>query len=228
VGFVIAGFVALAIGLGVLAWRAHRARLAALQALADELGFAFDPGEDRDHDDQYAQFAIFRRGHSRKAFATLHGAMELFGRRCRVLAGDFSYEEDSGSGKDSSTTTYTFSFVIVHPPWPSPSLVVRPEGLFDKLKGALGFDDIDFESEAFSRAFWVQSDDKRFAYDVLHPRMMEFLLAERPPMLEIEQGVLCVADGSRRWSPEQFRAHLDFVTRFCELWPRHLVQELQR
>jgi hypothetical protein len=228
VGFVVAGFLAMVVGLGVLAWRAHRARLAAMQALADELGFTFDPGEDHDHDDEYAQFAIFVRGHSRRAFATLRGAMELFGRRCRVVAGDFSYKETSGSGKNRSTSTHTFSYVIVHPPWPSPSLVVRPEGILDKLKGAFGFDDIDFESEAFSRAFWVQSDDKRFAYDVLHPRMMEFLLEERPPMLEIEHGVLCLADGSRRWSPEQFRGHLDFVARFCELWPRHLLVELAR
>jgi hypothetical protein len=228
VGFLVAGVVALMVGLGVLAWRAHQKRLAEMRELAARLGFAFDPGEDRDHDDEYAQFEIFRRGHSRAAFATLRGELELFGRPCRAVAGDFRYKTDSGSGKNRSTTTHTFSFLIVHPPWPSPSLVVRPEGVFDKLKGAFGFDDIDFESEAFSRAFWVQSDDKRFAYDVLHPRMMEFLLAERPPMLEIEHGALCVADGSRRWDPAQFAARMDFVVRFCEHWPRHLVKELER
>jgi hypothetical protein len=227
VGFVVVGFVALVGVLGVLAWRAHQKRLAAMRALADELGFTFDPGDDHGHDEEYAQFAIFQRGHSRRAFATLRGAVELFGQRCPAVAGDFSYKETSGSGKNRSTTTYTFSYVIVHPPWPSPSLVVRPEGVFDKLKGAFGFDDIDFESEQFSRAFWVESDDKRFAYDVLHPRMMEFLLAERPPMLEIDHGALCLADGSRRWDPETFRARLHFVARFCKLWPRHLLKELQ-
>ena len=226
VGFAIAGFVVLVVGIGVLAYRAHQKRLAELRELAARLGFTFDPGDDQGHDDEYAQFAIFQRGHSRAAFATLRGELELFGRPCAVVAGDYRYKTDSGSGKNRSTTTHTFSFLIVHPPWPSPSLVIRPEGVFDKLKGAFGFDDIDFESEQFSRAFWVQSDDKRFAYDVLHPRMMEFLLAVRPPMLEIEHGALCVADGARRWQPAQFGAQMDFVTRFCELWPRHLVKEL--
>ena len=60
-----------------------------------------------------------------------------------------------------------------------PDLLIRPEGFFDKVAGAFGFDDIDFESEEFSRAFFVKSSDKRFAYDVLHPRMLELLMAER-------------------------------------------------
>ena len=112
--------------------------------------------------------------------------------------------------------------------WPAPTLLVRPEGLFDKLKGAIGFDDIDFESEEFSRKFYVQSSDKRFAYDVLHPRMMEFLLKEQPDALDLEGGALCVSDGSRLWEPDDFRARLDFVRRFCELWPRHLLVDLAK
>jgi hypothetical protein len=41
----------------------------------------------------------------------------------------------------------------VHPPWPSPTLLVRPEGLLDKLAGIVGVDDIDFESSEFSKRF---------------------------------------------------------------------------
>jgi hypothetical protein len=37
---------------------------------------------------------------------------------------------------------------------------------------------------------------------------------------------MCVTDGSRLWEPEDFRARLDFVRRFCELWPRHLLVDL--
>ncbi|MFY9342318.1 MAG: hypothetical protein WAT39_07505 [Planctomycetota bacterium] len=226
-GFVIAAFVVLAIGAAFLAWRAEQQRIQAMQALAAELGLHFDRGPDHDHDDRYAQFEIFRRGHSRLAKNTVSGAIELFGRRCEVQLGDFRYKVDSGSGKNKSTSTHHFSYLIVHPPWPSPSLLVRPEGFFDKVKGAFGFDDIDFESEEFSRKYWVTSDDKRFAYDVLHPRMMEFLLHEQPPMLDLEGGAMCVSDGQRRWQPEQFRQQIAFVRRFCELWPRHLLKDLE-
>lgn len=219
VGLVIAG--------AIFAWKAEQKRRAEMQALADELGLRYEPGDDSSHDEQYAQFEIFRRGHSRVAQNTMHGTIELFGRPCQVQLGDFRYRVTSSNGKSTTTTTYRFSYLIVHPPWPSPTLLVRPEGLFDKMKGAFGFDDIDFESIEFSKRFYVQSDDKRFAYDVLHPRMMEFLLAERPPMLDLEGGALCVSDGQRRWDPAGFRAKVDLVRRFCELWPRHLVKDLE-
>ncbi|HEX5053513.1 MAG TPA: hypothetical protein VFZ65_17170 [Planctomycetota bacterium] len=207
-------------------WKAEKERREALAALADELGLRFDAGDDADHDDYYAQFEIFRRGHSRVARNTLLGTLELFAQPCRVRCGDFRYKVTRSNGKSTSTSTYRFSYVIVHPPWDTPPLLIRPEGLFDKIKGAFGFDDIDFESDEFSRKFFVQSTDKRFAYDVLHPRMMEFLLAEQPPMLDIEDGALCLSDGQRRWDPAGFRRQIAFLRRFCDLWPRHLVKDL--
>ncbi|HEB53001.1 MAG TPA: hypothetical protein ENI87_07100 [bacterium] len=205
----------------------EKKRTAVLAELAADLGMRFAPGLDRDHDDRYAQFEIFRRGHSRVARNTMLGQIELFGRPCLMLGGDFRYKVTSGAGKHRSTRTYRFSYLIVHPPWQTPPLLVRREGFFDKLKGALGFDDIDFESDEFSRAFYVQSTDKRFAYDVLHPRMMEFLLHEQPPMIDIEDGAMCVSDGRGRWEPDRFRAEIAFVQRFCEQWPRHLVKDLE-
>jgi hypothetical protein len=209
-------------------WKQEQARKAALGQLATSLGFRFEHDDNDAHDDEYAQFEIFRRGHSRTAKYTMRGRIDLFGASCEVCAGDFRYKITTGSGKNRQTTTYLFSYLIVRPPWPSPTLLVRREGLFDKVKGAFGFDDIDFESEEFSRRFWVQSSDKRFAYDVLHPRMMEFLLRELDSAIDLEGGAICVADGSSRWEPSSFRSQLDFVVKFCELWPRHLLAELAK
>ena len=224
--FAFAGFVILAIAFGIYGWQQAKQRREALRALANELGLRFSPDEDHRHDDRYRQFACFQRGHSRYAYNMLRGDTELFERPCRVLAGDFHYKTDDADGK--GTTTHTFSFLLVHPPWPSPTLLVRPEGLLDKLAGVVGVDDIDFESDEFSKRFWVKSTDKRFAYDVLHPRMMEFLLAERPPVLELEDGALCISDGSADWRPETFRARFEFLRRFAALWPRHLLQDLEK
>ncbi len=227
--FLVFALVAVAAGvLGWLGWKAEKERQAALEALAKEMGLSFDPGADSRHDDDYSQFEIFRRGHSRTARNTMEGTADLFGRRCHLRCGDFRYKVTRSNGKSTTTTTYNFSYLIVHPPWDTPPLLIRPEGVFDKIAGAFGFDDIDFESEEFSRRFYVKSTDRRFAYDVLHPRMMEFLLAAQPPMLDIENGALCVSDGSRRWDPHGFRDRLAFVAKFCELWPRHLVKDLDR
>ncbi len=219
-------FVAI-VGVGAwFAWKAEQTRIKALGELATRLGLRFDPRKNSHHDERFAQFEIFRRGHSRIAKNTLSGTAELFGSDCGVRLGDFRYQETSGSGKNRRTTTYDFSYLIVQLPWRTPPLLIRPEGVFDKIAAAFGFDDIDFESVEFSRAFLVKSDDKRFAYDVLHPRMMEFLLAQKPPMIDVEDGALCLADGSRRWSPEQFEERMDFVRQFAALWPRHLLADL--
>lgn len=213
---------------GYLAYRAAEQRRAALRELARELGWAFDPSYDTTHDDEYARFEIFRRGHSRAAYNTLRGQLEIDGRAYPAKMGDFTYKVTRNTGKSRSTTTYRFSYLIVHLPFiGAPDLLIRREGLLDKLAGAMGFDDIDFESAEFSRRFHVSAQDKRFAYDVVHPRMMEFLLASDAPTVDIERGRCCVADGARRWEPATFRARLEWVRRFFDLWPDHVTSDLE-
>jgi len=226
-GFVLFGVIAVLVILGAI-WGAKKAkeRRDALAALADRLGWGFDPHPDRGHDEEYGHFEIFRRGYGRVAYNTLRGSLEVQGRPCRALMGDFRYKQDSGSGKNRRTSTYRFSYLIVHLPFRTPALLIRPEGIFDKLKGAFGFDDIDFESEDFSRKFYVKSDDKRFAYDVCHARMMEYLLANRPPMIDIENGRICSSDGSRSWTPERFERAIEDLDRFLALWPEHVTRDL--
>lgn len=220
------------LGLALLAyfgWRAEQQRTEALRALATELGFRFHPGPDRSHDDEYEHFELFRRGHSRVASNTLSGTLDCGEYRLWVKAGDFRYQVTTGSGKNQSTTTYRFSYLIAHLPFRGlPTLLIRPEGFFDRVAGAFGFDDIDFESERFSREFFVKSSDKRFAYDVIHPRMMEFLLDAPRTTLDLEEDELCVCEDHARWEPLTFRARLSFVRSFVELWPEHLVAGLRR
>jgi hypothetical protein len=226
--------VAIVIGVGVVAaiallawlsWKKEQERIRALQALAAELGLSFDAGEDHGLGGRYPQFEVFRSGRAQVASNTLRGSLELSGRSCTLLAGDFRYKVTTGSGSKRRTSTRRFSYLLLHPPWQSPPLLIRREGLFDKLKGALGFADIAFESTEFSRRFWVKSTDERFARDVLHPRMMEFLLAAQPPTVDIEGGVVCLVDGTRRWQPDEFRRQIAFARDFCNQWPQHLVKD---
>jgi len=215
------------VAIAIVGWRMEKKRQEALAALAQQLSLRFDPGVDHGHDDEYAQFEIFRRGNSRVARNTLTGTIELFDQPCRLVAGDFRYKTTSGTGKNRRTTTHRFSYLIVHPPWRTPPLLIRPEGFFDKVKGAFGFDDIDFESAEFSRRFCVKSPDKRFAYDVVDPRMIEFLLAGNPPAIDIEYGRCCLSDGRRRWEPQQFEANLAWIGQFFDRWPQHVLASLE-
>jgi len=222
VGIVVVGAVA------YFSWLAEKKRREAMAALAAELGWSFDRTRDRSHDDEYAHFEIFRRGHSRAAYNTMWGELERQGRRWPAKMGDFTYKITTSTGKSTSTQTYRFSYLILHMPWSRvPDLLIRREGMFDKIAGVLGFDDIDFESAEFSRRFHVSSPDKRFAYDVIDPRMMEFLLKGDPPTVDIENRRCCISDGRRRWEPVEFRQKLAWITEFLDHWPKHVLASLR-
>jgi hypothetical protein len=220
--------IALVAAFAYLAWLAEKKRRVALAALAARIGWRFDPRRDRDHDDEYAHFEIFRRGHSRAAHNTLTGDVEIGGRRSPAKMGDFVYKVTTSTGKSTQTKTYRFSYLILHLPYAGvPDLLIRHESIFDKIAGAFGFDDIDFESAEFSRRFCVKSPDKRFAYDVIHPRMMEFLLAGEAATIDIEYGRCCLSDGRRRWAPGQFEANLAWIGQFFDHWPDHVKAQLE-
>jgi hypothetical protein len=209
-------------------WLAQKKRREELGALAQELGWSFDPSSDASHDEQFAQFEIFSRGHSRSAYNTLTGRMRLLEANCPVTMGDFRYKVTSGSGKNRRTHTYRFSYVVAQLPFHIPELIIRPEGVFDKLLGAFGFDDIDYESVEFSNRFYVKSSNKRFAYDVIDPRMMEFLLRSRPPMVGLEHDACFVSDGRSRWTAAHFKSTLAWLETFFQQWPRHVVDDVRR
>lgn len=220
--------VALLIAGMIYAHKLEQKRLAALRAFAHSMGWSFDPRRDKSHDDEYAHFATFRRGQNRYAFNTMMGPLTIGGRTFGAKAGEFHYEVTRTDGKNTSTSHYTFSYLILETPFPSiPDMYVRREGIFDKLAGAMGFDDIDFESAEFSRKFHVSGKDKRFVYDVVTPAMMEFLMRSLPGVVELEQGRFLITDGTTRWKPEHYPVMTAWVSEFFGLWPRHIIKQLE-
>jgi len=85
--------------------------------------------------------------------------------------------------------THWRRYLIIETQAQFPSLLIRPEGWFDKLKGFMGFDDVDFESEEFSSRFFVKTGDRQFAYAMIHPQMMQWMLDQSISM-QIEQGLV--------------------------------------
>ena len=175
----------------------------------------------------YQQFARFQRGTGRRAYNTMTGSIDLAGHRCTVWAGDFRYQTQSGSGKNRRTVTHRFSYLLVTLPFAARTTTIRPENFLDRIGEFIGIDDIDFESEAFSRAFHVTGHDKRFAYDLCDPLMMEYLMETRPPAFVLKDADpsgrhwLLMGDSST-WNPEVFDRHLRWVDGFLGRWPRHL------
>jgi hypothetical protein len=227
---VFALFVVAAIVFAVFHARAERLRRAGLRACARARDWDYDEAGGDPDLDPYSHFEVFQQGEDRRLSNTLTGELTAHGRRLAGIGGDHHYEVTTGTGQDRSTTEYDFSYLIVRlPVATTPDLLIRREGLLDKLAGAFGFDDIDFESAEFSRRFHVQSADKRFAYDVVHPRMIELFLASELPVIRIHEGHVLFGDGDAgaRWDPATFGRNLDLAQRFFELWPEHLLIALE-
>ena len=219
---------ALIIVIGIAAHKAEKARQAALAQLAEERGWSLSTASDSSHSKQYKDFTVFNLGHTRRAYNTITGTHEINNSPHPIKMGDYSYKITSHNGKSTTTTTYRLSYLIIHLPYASvPDLFIRAENFMDKIGAAIGFDDIDFESAEFSKKFLVKSSDKRFAYDVITPQMMEFLMDSPKKSIDQKSGRICITLGTRRWKPEEFMPQLEWISSFLDLWPDHVVRDLK-
>ncbi|WP_405062754.1 hypothetical protein OG474_14270 [Kribbella sp. NBC_01505] len=97
----------------------------------------------------------------------------------QMVAFDYSYQTHTSNGRGRrTTTTHKYGVVVLQLPGALPHLEVTHEGIFGgAVANALGFRDLQFESDQFNRAFRVKANDERFGHAVVTPRMMELLLA---------------------------------------------------
>jgi len=201
--------------IGVAIWFGAKRRKE-LEAWAAGKGLSFHPGRDGSFDERYREFGCLRRGYSRAAHNIAEG--DWNGRR--VTAFDYRYV--TGSGKNRQT--HHFSAIILESDIELQPMRIRPENLFDRFTEFFGLDDIDFESAEFSREFHVKAPDKRWAYDVLHQRTMEFMLSM--PHYSIEFDSRCaIAWRNRRFNAEAFESAIAVVEGIFERLPEYVARQ---
>ena len=111
-------------------------------------------------------------------------------------ATSFTYSYTTGSGKNQHTVTH--HVVALALPAFLPTLQLTHDGFGADLAKSFGGQDIQFESDVFNKAWRVESSDPRIAHAVLHPRLMERLLAPDARRLRIRiegSDVLCWRGG---------------------------------
>jgi hypothetical protein len=178
------------VALGVIAvialivWQAkaqaerERRRRAALANFAAQNGMQFSQDDRWNLDSRYRGVGDIGTGHDRYAFDVARQDQPP------LTAFQYHYKtwETRTVRRGDRTVTEQYEkdhwrkYLVLETGAQFPSFVMRPEGLFDKLAGFVGFDDIDFESEEFSKRYFVKSASKEFAYALIHPQMMEFLM----------------------------------------------------
>ena len=206
----------LAVVLAVYGWHASAKRRRELAAWAAGRGLSFEEGKLNDFDRKYPEFGCLQLGGNRYASNLIRGR---WGER-EILGFDYHYVIQSGKNRQ----THTFSAVIIASHIPLQPLHIRPENIFDKVGEFFGADDIDFESAEFSRKFFVKAPDKRWAYDVIHPRVMEFLLAS--PRFSIEFGLVSViAYRQGPFKPADFEAACQVICGILDQLPEYVIRQ---
>ncbi len=213
--------VALVIAVAVFAHLAEKKRKAALAAWAARHGLVFSEARDSGMDDRYPEFDCLHEGSRRYAFNIMRGRWMDRG----LIAFDYHYETHSTNSKGQRQTHHHyFSAAIIDPDFVLKPLFIRPEGFFDKVKAAFGYDDIDFESAEFSKRFYVKSPDRKWAYDVIHARTMEYLLAAPRHSLEFDDRSIIVWNKGR-WSSGQFAAAAGVVHGVLDRLPDYVLEQ---
>lgn len=158
--------------------------------------------------------APFGIGFSQKALNVVRGEHD----RRTFVAFDYWYSTREGSGKSRHTVRHVYSIIAISTSAVLPDLSVMPEHFVSRLIGRLTNTDIEFESEQFNRAFTVTCDDRKFATDVIHPRMMELLLTTPDLGWSLRSGTLLVASEGEH-DAARLDGVLHAIDRIIDLFP---------
>jgi hypothetical protein len=169
-GVVLVGLVA------YVSYRADQRRRALLQGFALSQGWTYVAADDswcgRFEGDPFGE------GDHRRVRNVLLGRH----RDRDLVAFDYSFQTHSSDSKGNrSTTTHRYAVCGLRLPAFLPTLELAPESVLTRFAGAIGFSDVELESEDFNRHYRVRAGDTKFAYDVLNPRTMAALVA-RPAL----------------------------------------------
>jgi len=175
-------------------------RINTLRTFANSLNLHYRKAKVHNFEWEYPGFDFLQKGEERYAFNIVSG--DLNGRKVKGF--DYHYQTNqTDSGSDETTIHFYFSAIIITSSFTMKPLTIRPEALFDKLTAAFGWDDINFESAEFSRKFHVKAEDRRWAYEVLTPMTIEYLLESPQYEVQMNNQHLAVR-GKSQFEPSEF------------------------
>ena len=247
-GIFVAFFViaAIFIVIGILASQAEKRRLeqrrAELASLAERLGLQIMPfglsSDDGDGGFLSSLFSWNEQGPDDRFLAYFQGfrpfglghsqtvPLLMAGRIGEVdwMLFDYEYKITTSTGKSTTTTTYRPSIAAARLPLSLPWLDLSLENFMTHLGERLGIHDVHFESEDFNKTYRVSCQDKKAAYDLLHPQAIEYLL--RMPPREWQFGGPFLLLRTDRWAePMEYLRMKEDIEGFVELIPGYLKED---
>ncbi|HTI98195.1 MAG TPA: hypothetical protein VL527_04750 [Dongiaceae bacterium] len=199
----------------------ERWRRKELAACGTKLGLQFDPSGTEALPRKFKFLTWLQRGDCRYAYNVFRGesgglAVTIFDYRFTIITGS---NKGGPAGVDHFWSVYVLELKTDFP-----NLVIVPQTWESRFREVFGHGHILFESPEFSRAFQVQAAEPKFAFDVCHPRMMEYLLSNRDLTVEIGRNAvaICFSDWLR---PERLERNLERLMEIYQLLPGYLLEE---
>ncbi|MBB5905860.1 hypothetical protein [Actinoalloteichus hymeniacidonis] len=214
-------FILILVGVALISRYVSRRRREAFQAWARDSGWTYVPRDDRWL--RYFNAPMFRRGIRRGTRHVVTGSL----RGRKLVAFEYYYVERQGSGRNKRNVTYRFAVAALFTPKVRPMLEVSREMIGHRIMGVFGMKDLQLESEEFNRAFRIEAENDRFAYDILHPRTMEWMLGdERFKSLPFRlEGPMLLTWTRGRLIPENVPAMATFLVEVIERVPDYVWQD---
>jgi hypothetical protein len=202
-----------------LSWYLKKKRREALAAMARQLGLQYSA------DDTIGclgfPFRLLTKGDGRGTENVMWGTWQ------GIPMTEFDYwyyEESTDSEGRASKSYYRFSCAVTEIGAACSPLTIDRENLFTRLADHMGMPDIEFELEAFNKAFNVKSKDRKFANDMLDARMMQWQI-DVNGAFEFELSAQWVMVYSKKRAPSELVPLLGTAQQFLEHVP-HVVYDL--
>ena len=152
-------------------YRARQARIHAVAALAQRIGFTFSPDDVERVVDM--PFKLFSEGDRRRVELVISGTHS--GLPLRLF--DYWYYDNNSNGQGGQSRSYhRFTCALLTLPVACPPLRLAHEDFLTRLGDHLGFNDVELEYDEFNRRFRVKCGEQKFAFALLDGQMMQWLL----------------------------------------------------
>ena len=201
-GIIVAGIIIGVIWLRVrTVKRREKERALILNALATEIGLEFLPAQDDELLAKMQVFSLFNKGHSREMKHVIKTKTD------NVKMTLFDYAYTTGGGEHSRRVSQTI-VAFEHDSLSLPKFTLSPEGLFNKIGAAIGFQDIDFDEHSeFSKSFVLKGEDEPAIRHFFDRDKLEFFTQRKESYIETAHSFFIYTRGGRK-KPEQIRAFL--------------------
>jgi hypothetical protein len=204
--------------IGIGGWALSRylkqRRIIALGAMARQLGLTFS-SEDTVGCLGFP-FSLLSRGDGRGTENVMSGTWQGL----PMTEFDYWYFEESTDSQGRTSRSYSrFSCAVTEVDAACSHLTLGRENLLTRLADHVGLHDIEFESDAFNRAFNVKARDRKFANDLVDARMMQWLLGV-DGRFQFEVAGSWILVYSRRLRPTELVPLLGTAQQFREHVPR--------